>query len=153
MDIILPNSASVYSVQNTTSSLKTPSGNAQYQALTGNSITLQPGTYRLSGFADFNNGGSSPVYTACGVGFYGANGADSGTTPTLLSATTGVTVLSSNPSNNGVVPIIATGSQVQANPFVIRVSQAVTVYLVSLAQGSTIANSRITVYATAERLL
>lgn len=138
-----------------TSSTKTPSATGQYQALTSNSLTLTPGTWRLFGDSQFNSSGGSAGYTQVGVGFFGANGADSASTPTALNATTGLTVVSASAGFNGTLsPYLdktSTGP-ITASPIIVRVTQSVTVYMVTYTVASTPANARITVYANAERL-
>lgn len=139
-----------------TSSVLTPGATGRYNSMTGNSLTLTPGTWKLTGSALFSNSGS-PTYTAAGIGWYGANGTNTGTPPALMTALPGVTKLSSdgldsasalsvygpaNASNGISAPAIS----------IVRVTQPTVVYLVPFADMTTAANARITAYLNAERL-
>lgn len=134
-----------------TSSVKTPSATNNYHQLTGNSLTLTPGTWRLYGTGTFANSGS-PVYDVGGGGWFAANGADTSSVPALLSTATGLTVLSVSDGAQIYQNIRATSSNLNYPTVIVRVTQSVTVYLVSYATMTTAANARITVYANAERL-
>jgi hypothetical protein len=141
-----------FELKTATSSVKTPSATNNYHALTGNSIQLDPGTWELTGYGHFSNGGTTPNFTQIALGWFAANGGDSSSVPTLLS-TVG-TVLTSNPSSN--IDVNNTSPNISSNiertgKTVVRVTQPVTVYLVSYATMTTAANARITVYANAER--
>lgn len=136
-----------------TSSVKTPSATNNYHQLTGNSLTLTPGTWRLYGQAFFNSSGSV-TYASTGLGFYGANGADTSSTPALLSAVSGLTVLSATGSDNAnFMKTSSNDSGILPAPMItVRCTASCTVYLVTYATMTTAANARITVYANAERL-
>ncbi|NJM09348.1 MAG: hypothetical protein HC883_00150 [Bdellovibrionaceae bacterium] len=138
-----------------TSSVKTPGGSGHYHALTGNSIQLSPGTWKLSGNSNFSNSGVSPGYTAWAVGFYSANGTDSASQPAALSAASGLTIIGMPQIVSGLASYNeGSGSSEMSNvpTYVVRVTQPVTVYLVSYSTQTTSANARITVYANAERV-
>lgn len=136
-----------------TSSVKTPGATDNWHALTGNSLTLTPGTWELFGFAKFNNNGSPPAYTNCISGWYGANGADTNTTPAALSTVTGLTVLSAKTD----VPVTLGFGSFNQTEFtietvIVRVTQAAVVYLDTYSTQTTSSNARITVFANAKRL-
>ncbi len=134
-----------------TSSVKTPSGSAQYHALTGNSIVLPAGTWELSGTAKFDNNGSTPTYSTVGVVWASGNGTDSITTPTAL---TGVTVLSAAASD--YARFSAARSDIEygfaAPNLVVRVASSATVYLVSFSAQTTSSNARVSTYLTARKV-
>lgn len=134
-----------------TSSTKTPGATNNYHQLTGNSISLTPGTWKLFGGGKFGVSGS-PVYTDFILGWYSANGADSSSEPAALTAISGLSVLDgSNYYTQG--PLRSAGDNtVPAQAKVIRCTSACTIYLVSFANLTTAANARITVYANAERI-
>lgn len=144
-----------FELQTATSSVKTPSASANWNLMTGNSVVLSPGTWRLFGTALFSNNGTTPAYSFMAIGFYGANGADSGVEPTLLSATAGVTVLSVGAGVNFFTMPTSTAQfdgMWSPPPVIVRLTQPVTVYMVPRAGMTTAANARITVYLNAERL-
>lgn len=134
-----------------TSSVKTPSATNNYHQLTGNSLTLTPGTWKIFGNVLWGASGT-PSYTDGLVGWYGANGADTSSAPaTALSAVSGLTIISaSNPyvyQSNTVA-----NASMNAPTLIVRCTQSCTIYLVTYAQMSTASAARITVYANAERL-
>ena len=139
------------------SSTKTPSGSSQYQQHTGNSLTLQPGSWELKpSAAFFGNNASSPAYSFVFVTWGGANGDDTGTTPTALSAVAGLSIINHSPQDSGMslshgpadgIEIVTATSSV----FIILTQEA-TIYLNTLINATTPANARITVYPTAERI-
>lgn len=136
----------------TSSSQKTPAATGQYQSLTGNSLSLTPGTWRLFGSAAFSQSGAA-TYSFAQVGWYAANGADSGSEPALISTATGLTVLSTgNTSHLHANAISSSVGILPAASLIVKVSQSVTVYMVTSANMTTAANARINVYANAERL-
>lgn len=137
-----------------TSATKTPSATNNYHALSGNSIALTAGTWRLFGQAAFNASGGAATYDSTGVGFYAANGADTSSTPALLSTVPGLTILSSHADDNAnFVKLSTTGSGfIPAPNVIVRCASSCTVFLVTYATMTTAANARINVYATAERL-
>jgi hypothetical protein len=141
----------------TTSSVKTPGASDQYYALTGNSLTLTAGTWRLSGQIQFANSGSSPGYSNV-LGFWaGGNGGDSLSVPAALSSVSGLTILSATISTfagqtqlNGISS--GTNEYMNVAPVIVRCTSSCVVYLDSFATVTTAANARITAYANAERL-
>ena len=149
---------SIFSVQGqweiltATSATKTPSATNNYHALSGNSLTLTPGTWRLYGQAAFANSGSAAAYTQFLFNWFGANGADSSSAPAALSTVSGLTVLSVQASSNLLGPSSLETYQAATPTVVVRCTSSATVYLVSYADMTTAANARITVYANAERL-
>ena len=143
-----------FEVLATTSSQKTPGATNNFHALSGNSITLTAGAWRLFGSCLFGNNGSGPGYTGHQCSWYGANGADSASVPTALSAVSGLTVLSADQS-----PTLYRGAhsadnnlKAAAPDVIVRCASSCTVYLDTYALLSTAANARITVYANAQRL-
>lgn len=143
----------VFELLTTTSSTKTPGASGHYHALTGNSITLTPGTWKLVGVGKFNQAGS-PAYTGVLVGIYAANGADSVSVPAALSTASGLTILSaSDPTRGTFFPTSGAAIDGVTTPItIVRVTSAVTVYFDTYADMTTPASARITVYGNAERL-
>lgn len=143
-----------FEIKTATSSTKTPSATAQYHALTNNSIALTAGTWKLKGTCQFRSPGSSAAFSTAGCGWYGANGADSGSTPADLN--TVAVVLSTDITGVDALNYSRTGTAPDwsMNTFepIVRCSSTCTVYLVSYAEMSTAANARATAYLTAERL-
>lgn len=138
-----------------TSSVKTPTASGNFNLMTGNSLTLTPGKWRLSGSCGFANSGTTPTYTQFDCLWLGANGADSVTAPALMTAVTGLTILSTGQTEN----FINLGSGNVASyyspaPSVVVQCTAPTcvIYLDTYAIATTIANARITAYPTAEKI-
>ena len=122
-------------------------------AHTGNSLVLQPGLYDLTGTIAFDNNGTNPAFTAIASGWFGANGANTGTVPASLASIPGVTVFGQastiNPINNFQ---INTAYYIHpAMPLTIRVTQPTTVYLVCNASGTALGNGRAAVIAIANK--
>lgn len=140
-----------FEILTATSAVKTPAASGQWQALTTNSLTLSAGTWRLWVSALFGDSGASPVYAATGLGFYGANGGDAGSSPALLSTVSGLTVLTAQATGLTWFDK-GSGENHHAPPVIVRCTSSCTVYAVSYAQMTTASNSRITVYGNAERL-
>jgi hypothetical protein len=134
-----------------TSSIKTPTGNNNYANMTGNSLTLTPGTWRLFGNVNFNNGGVTPSYTYGIVLWAGANGADSGTLPAALSGVSGLTILSAGLVSSNLEQTTSNFS-IQAPEVIVRVTATATIFLVPWASLGTASNARFTVGLNAERL-
>lgn len=143
------------SITTATSSSKTPSATGNYSQMTNNSITLSTtGTYMLFCGANFSQSGSAG-YTAGGVGIYGANGADSSSVPTQLTATSNVTVNSAQATISGLHTfgvLESNGSLWNSGPIIITTAASVTLYAVPYAAMVTAANARITTYISAMRL-
>jgi len=145
----------VKTISNVTSGTKTAGATNNYHQLTTNSITITAGTWELSGSATFFNSGGSPLYTDTGVGFYSANGADTSSTPTALSAAANLTMESSYPASNGSYLNASATFDAMYMPLqnvIVTVSASVTVYIVTYSSQTTSANTRITAYMTARRL-
>lgn len=138
-------------LQAATSAVKTPTSNT-YLLMTTNSVTIEAGVWRITGYTSFANNASSPAYTATGVGIYRANGGDVGTAPTALSGGT-ITV---NSAYQGALTFrthASTDNEVANAPSVIVTATASTViYCVPYVSASTAANARVTAFITAERL-
>lgn len=146
-----------FEVLTTTSSVKTPNASGRFQQLTGNSLTLSPGTWKVYGNIFFGNSGSTATYSSGGGGFYAANGADTSSTPSSLSTLSGLTFVTPVVAGVGndlmyYTSIDITNSIIPLPPVIIRLTQTQTIYAVSYVGMSTPANARITVYANAERL-
>lgn len=147
-------------IMSTISSLKTPSGTPHFHALTGNSLTLPPGTWEFTGGGDFTCVTSSAAIAAVAVGFFGANGGDANAVPAAISSLSGVTVLSTvSPSGNLVYHFPASGTAVgavstlAAPTTIIKTTAATTtVYVVTYSAQTTSANARATGFMTAKRL-
>lgn len=135
-----------------TSSVKTPSATNNFHQLTNGSLTLTPGTWELSATAEFGNSGSSPTYTQVGGGWFSTNGGDSSSTPTALSSASGLTILTAGIPYIYQAPVSGSAGYLAFPNVKVRVTQPVTVYLVTYATMTTAANARITAYANAERL-
>lgn len=140
-----------------TSSLKTPSATAQYMNMTDNDVTLLAGKkYEIDVSAMFDSSGGTPTYTLAGIGLYGSDGADSGTVPTLLTATSNLTVESGHVSSNGLLGVIkGVSSDFELTGGRVTVSVGgsnVTLYAVPFALMSTAANARVQVGVTAREI-
>lgn len=139
------------------SATKTPAATGQYQQLSSNSVTLSANTtYILSASAGFSDSGGAAIYTYMGVGIYGANGADSSSTPTLLSSTANLSVNSVNAADGGLSSVLSSnsGSYVSSvyntgNIVVTTGNANVTVYVVTNCAMTTAANSRVNAYINA----
>lgn len=138
-----------------TSSAKTPAASNNYNAMTGNSVALTVGTWELSGgMSNADSGGASGISLVL-FSIFGANGADSGVTPTLLSATSNLTVNSSFPSDGLMYSAGVSSTSIRLNRIcsvVVTVTATVTVYAVPLVTATTPANARLITYLTARKL-
>lgn len=142
-----------------TSATKTPAGTAHFHQLTSNSIVLaSPGTYRLYYSALFATSGGAATYAEIGIGVFGANGADSGSVPTLLSAVSGVTINTPLAVSSGLSGLISflsgtlASGPLHGTPIVITTTAAVTLYVVTYSSQTTSANARVTGYISATRI-
>ena len=142
-----------FELKTATSDTKTPGASAQYQQLTNNSITLSPGTWRISATVNFGNNGGNPAYSDIAVGLYGANGSDGGSAPAALTTVSGLTILSATPLGflHRSTPI-SNNTVVSTQPIIVRCTSSCTFYPVTFCQMTTAASARITTYANAERL-
>lgn len=87
--IILAKKETKYVTATSTTFSTTSITGSTYLGLTGNSVSLGIGQWRLSGrFLLFSNGSSN--YIDLGAGFYAANGANSATVPTALTGIIGL---------------------------------------------------------------
>jgi hypothetical protein len=137
-----------------TSSTKTPGATNNYHQLTGNSLTLTAGTWKLNGQCVFA-ASSSPSYTSQYCFWAAANGADSSVAPAALSTVSNLTILSATYSVAGAwySEISGQGFYVHTQPIIVRcASSSCVVYLDSFSNETTASAARVTVYANAERL-
>jgi hypothetical protein len=125
-----------------------------YGQMTNNSILLSEGLWELSGCFDINYSSTNPAYTGCTAGFYGANGNNTSTTPTLLSASTGVVVYDSNTALTIPMGPPSYFQGMPVSPKIIRVLTSFTVYLViSASLSGSAANANLNIARiTARRL-
>lgn len=136
-----------------TSAEKTPSGSDQYHALSSNSVALTAGTWEINTSAVFTNNGSSPGYSYQSISIFGSNGADSAAAPTLISATSNLTLNSAINTNPMFRVPCSVDLAVQNGPTIIVTTTAtVTVYVVTYSGQTSSANARITAYITARKL-
>lgn len=146
------------SILTATSAVKTPTASSVFHSMTSNSVALTPGTWEILSSVLFTNGGTTPTYTTCAFGVYSANGGDNATVPTLLSATTNLALNSAYPIyptlglNVLIGGVSAADMVVGAQPLLVTVTAAVTLYVVSYTVQTTSANARITGYITARQI-
>jgi hypothetical protein len=138
-----------------TSSTKTPTASNNYNQMTNNSVTLTSGSWELTaGMTNADSGGASGITFAL-ISIYGANGADNTTPPTLLSATSNLTVDGAFPTD-GILYSLGVSSATIRIVSVARVNVTVTtnvtVYAVPLVTATTPANARLVTYLTARKL-
>ncbi len=76
------------------SNVKVADATGHWQALVGNALTLSAGRWMLHGMIQFDNDGTSPVYTQVSSMWGSSNGADTNTTPDPLYQTANLSVLS-----------------------------------------------------------
>lgn len=127
-----------------TSSVFTPAAASSntFYTLTGNSITLTPGSWMVSGTVNFGNGGSSPSFTNAVCGWSSANGAF-----TALTVDAGGAATTSQAAGGSLATINMNASTIR-----ITVSANTTIFLVPLINATTTDNARITTYIYAEKL-
>lgn len=161
-------SAALYNPQGTaplslltaSSGTKTPAATSQYHALTGNSVPLAANsTYELFGSAFYTQVGGTAAYSACLAGFFGANGADSVSSPTALNATSGLTVNSvyQNDGNlltsvNFNVGSLVGGILTLPTVIVTTGASPVTVYVVTYANMTTASFARVSASINARKI-
>lgn len=154
--LIVNNPYVPFTIVTATSSVKTPAASNNYHSLTTNSVSLTAGTWLLSGYANFGNGGTTPTYTDAGLGFYGANGADSSSAPaTTLAGVSGITVNSAYGGGNATYINTASNFSVMTLPApsaVVTLTSTQSIFIVTYAVMTTAANARITTYLNATRL-
>lgn len=144
----------VFELLTASSSVKTPTGSGNYHTMTGNSFTLFPGTWRLTGQGSFLDSGTTPTWQVGLVFWAAANGADSSSAPAALSTVSGLTILSVDGGSNGGAShnVPNAGGRIPTTPIIVRCTSSCTVYLNSYSQQTTSANARISVYLNAERV-
>lgn len=124
----------------------------EFAQMSGNSVTLTPGRWRLSGhvyLADGSGTGIEGVLTYWGS----TNGANTTTVPTDLASTTGCTVLNNIHGHGGKrLSGDYEDSVFDSTQVIISLTQEVTVYLVPRCFFSTAGTATVTAYLTAERL-
>ena len=136
---------------NATSATKTPAASGQYMSMSSSSIALTVGTWLVHASCDFGNSGT-PLYTACVFGIYGANGADSATVPTLLSATSNLTVNSVFNAAQSRIEASANEQIIMSPTMIVTVTATVTIYPVPFAAITTAANARVITYITGQKI-
>ena len=146
---------SPYEVKSAASSVKTPTATATFSQMTGNSLTLTPGTWSIQANCRFANSGTTPTYNYLEIGLYGANGADNGTTPAYIGSLSGVTVINSTISNAARQYLYVPSSPdagVKSSELIISNTGTISVYAVPYHTSSTPANARVTTYFNARRI-
>jgi len=148
-------------VLSATSAQLTPAGHDRWHSMTGNSITLSPGVWRIYGKCGFSSSGGDPGYSgAASVGLFGANGTNTSTFPATIDSLPGVTVfnphssadLGSNSFNGGLggTPLFA---RLNSQVALISNTQTITVFVVPYNQIiATPSFARITALIFAERI-
>ncbi len=76
------------------SNVKVADATGHWQTLVGNALTLSAGRWMLHGMIQFDNDGTSPVYTQVSAMWGSDNGADSNTVPDPLYQASNLSVLS-----------------------------------------------------------
>jgi hypothetical protein len=146
---------SPYEVKSAASSVKTPTATATFSQMTGNSLTLTPGTWSIQANCRFANSGTTPTYNYLEIGLYGANGADNGTTPAYIGSLSGVTIVNETISSAGrhylYVPSAPDGSMTSQEMIVLNTA-SITVYAVPYQTSSTPANARMTTFLNVRRI-
>jgi hypothetical protein len=145
----------VFETKSATSSVKTPSATNHYHQLTGNGLTLGPGTWELMPVKALFSYSGSPTYSSAVIGWYGGNGTDTSSAPTALSSVSGVTVLTgSGNARTFITPLTASTQtfEISSGSIIIKTTEEITVYAVTYAQMTTASAARITVYPQAKRL-
>jgi len=129
-----------------TSSAETTPSTGVYMAMTGNEVTLTPGSWSLSGEVDCSNSGGSGGFTRVYARWALADGDDTSGTPStisgILDAGIQQTVME---GNSNLCTTIASRIRV-------TVTAATTVYLVAKSDGGTAANQRVTNTIYAQRI-
>lgn len=140
-----------------TSGVKTPVASARFAQMTTNSITLTAGTWHVWASCDFYNGGTSPSYTQILCEIAGANGDDTGSFPTDVSALSNTTIKSANNAHMYAWHDWTSGTWqrwygFQSEHAIIAVSANTTIYAVPYAAMSTAANARIQTFINAIKI-
>lgn len=147
-----------FELQTATSGVKTPAATANFLAMTTNSVTLSPGTWRLVCDITFTNSGSNPTYSELGGAWTSANGADIVTSPSGIGAISGLTAISASvtasviwfDTNGGTIPAV---SSMVSPPLIVRTTAASsTIFCVPFASETTPSLARVSLHINAERL-
>jgi len=152
----LHSATSVVTLLTATSGTKTPGASNNYLAMSGNSLILQPGFWKLNGQIGFASSGGSAGYASFQALWSAANGGDNGTLPASLTTTTGLTVLSPYDSSGGFnspsayLTATLNAGTLQMPEVTVYADRTATVYLVPRAAMSTPANARVTCAAWAQ---
>lgn len=135
------------------SSVKTPTASGNWNLMTGNSLTLTTGMWRLSGSCIFNASGT-PAYSQTDCYWAGANGADTVTQPAAISNVTGVTPYAGLFENYTLLTSGTLGAQYPQAPVAVVKCAAPTcvVYLDTYSVETTPASARISVVPNAEKI-
>ena len=141
-------------VLSATSAEKTPVASNHYLQMTGNSLTLGPGVYELSGLIEYRDTtGSNTNISSVRADFFGANGADSNSTPASLTSLAGLTRLTSNDEYFDSNSNLGSRQQRAIASYVISLTQTQTIFLViGPITVATPANARFRVRANSRRL-
>lgn len=137
-----------YETLSATSSTKTPSATGHFLSMTGNSLDLSTGKWRLYGVVNYRSSGSSG-FTRWDTGWYSANGADSGSRPSQVFSNGSIT----RGQDINLGDVTATDHDVQLNIIEFTVTgDSETIYAVPYWGGGTPANARVSVSIWAERI-
>ncbi len=129
-----------------TSSVETPSTSDTWHSLTGNSVTLSPGVWQLSGSMQYTFSGGSPSYTSLTSAWSTGNGDDTTTNPGILT-----TQDAGNPSH--LVTMSAVNNYEMQMPTVrLTLTSETEIFGVSRAIIGTPSVARIQAFLYAERL-
>lgn len=147
--------------QSVQSGSKTPLANAQYQAMSGNALSLTAGLWELWGGASFVILLSGTQYNAYDLGWYAANGADSGSTPAALTTIAGLTMLAPTTTGRGKTENLNTFvngavgdvyGTYQVPKIYIRLTAPALIYLVPFSASSAFASTAVQVFANAKKV-
>jgi hypothetical protein len=148
-------------VLSATSAQLTPGGADRWHSMTGNSITLSPGVWRIYGKAGFSRSSGDPGYSGnASVGLFGANGTNTSTFPARIDSLSGVTVFNPHSSDdlgsnsfNGTIGGTPLFARLNSQVALISNTQTITVFVVPYNQFITTPSiARITALIFAERI-
>lgn len=154
IDVVLP-----YNNVTATSSTLTAGGTARYHQYGDNSnriVIPSAGKWILSLNALFNSSGGTAAYSDAGIGWYAADGTNTGTAPAALSTASNVTVIS--PHMDALTFLQYTKlaavdfSVLSGTTMLIETSASANIFMGVFSAQSTSANARITLYGTAVRI-
>lgn len=139
------------------SSTKTPGTTGDYLQMTGNSIALDPGDWLVTPSINANNSGSNPSYEYISLDLYGANGADTSGQPVGVDTLAGASYIYTKMVTPALLIDPNTGASLSNHrgagvPQRIRLTQSQTIYAVPQIFAGTVANARVFVRITAERI-